>query len=80
MRVEETNGTDGTDGRMVGGSPKLRWIDDVENNFRNSGFRDRKNATSVLENWRRIAGESRVNFRLCSTLRVLDTNRIKVFF
>jgi hypothetical protein len=60
-RVEVTNSTDGTDARTLGGSPKLRWIDDAENNFRNFGFRDRKHATSKLENWRRIAGESRVN-------------------
>jgi len=50
MRMGETNGTDGTVGKMVGGSPKLRWIDDVENNFRNFGFRDWKHATSNLEN------------------------------
>ena len=78
-RVGETNGTDRTDGRMLGGSPKLRWIDDVENNFRNFGFRDRKDVTSNLENWQRVAGESRVNLWLCSTLRVLGTNRFKVF-
>jgi hypothetical protein len=64
MRVGVTNGTDGTDGRMLQGSPKLRWIDDAENNFRNFGFRDCKHATSNLENWRRIAGESRVNLWL----------------
>jgi hypothetical protein len=69
--VGETNGTDGTVGRMAGVSPKLRWIDDVENNFRNFGFRDRKHAT--LEHWRRIAGESRVN------LWLLGNNRLKVF-
>jgi hypothetical protein len=64
MRVWVTNGTDATDGRMLGGSPKLRWIDDAESNFRNFGFRDRKHATSDLENWRRFAGESRVNLWL----------------
>ena len=60
----ETNGTDSTDGRVVGGSPKLRWIDDVEYNFRNFCFIDRKHATTNLENWRRIDGESRVNLWL----------------
>jgi hypothetical protein len=75
----ETNGTYGTEGRMVEGSLKLGWIDDVENNFRNFGFRDRKHATSHLENWRRNAGESRVNLWLCSNLRVLGTNRFKAF-
>jgi len=73
-----TNGTDGTVGTMVGGSPRLRWIDDVGNNFRNFGFRDRKHATRNLENWRRIAGESRVNLWMCSTLRVQDINRFNV--
>jgi hypothetical protein len=68
----ETNGTDGTVARMEGGSPKLGWIDYVENNFRNFGFRDRKHATSNLEHWRRITGESRVS------LWLLDNNRSKV--
>jgi len=62
IRVGVTNGIHRTDGRMLRESPKLRWIDDAENNFRNFGFRDRKHATSNLENWRRIAGESRVIF------------------
>jgi hypothetical protein len=72
MRVGETNGTDGTVRRMEGGSPKLGWIDDVENNFRNFGFRDRKHATSNLEHLRGITGESRVN------LWLLGNNRSKV--